>query len=207
MFGISKSIVKSTKGILDKAYASEACVKSAAYRVRRELKGMGLLFDKSRLSKVQVIYEGLTYNGFASFKGIMGFYDPLTRNIHIPAMWPAVLLPEVLPWYHDRCMADVLRHEFGHALEGKYSKFFHDERFIKAFGDEYGENHVAKDGDERNYVSKYARTCTQEDFTETFMLFMKHKAVLPREFARRKAIRTKWETVAAICQDIAKMKK
>ena len=41
MFGISKSIVKSTKEILDKAYASEACVKSAAYRVRRELKGMG----------------------------------------------------------------------------------------------------------------------------------------------------------------------
>ena len=207
MFGINKGFVKKTVKTLGKAYASESCVKSAAYRVRRELKDMGLLFDKSKMSKVEVVYEGLSPNGFAGFKGYMGFYDPQTKDIHIPAMWPAVLLPEVLPWYHDRCMVDVLRHEFGHALEGKFPKFFHDERFIKAFGDEYGENHVAKDGEERNYVSSYASTYTQEDFAETFMLFMKHKGILPKEFSRRKAIRIKWETVAAICKDIAKLKK
>ena len=104
-------------------------------------------------------------------------------------------------------MVDVLRHEFGHALEGKFPQFFHNERFRKAFGDEYGVIEVAKDGDERNYVSRYARKYTQEDFAETFMLFLKHKGVLPKEFSRRKAIRVKWETVAAICQDIAKKKK
>ena len=104
-------------------------------------------------------------------------------------------------------MTDVLRHEFGHALEGKFSKYFHDERFKKFFGAEYGVIAVARDGDERNYVSNYARKYTQEDFAETFMLFLKHKGVLPREFSRRKAIRLKWETVAAICHEIAKMKK
>ncbi len=85
MFGIT-GWVKKTAGIFDKAYASESSVKSATYHVRRELKDMGLLFDKSRLSKVKVIYEGLSYNGFASFKGIMGFYYPSTQNIHILAM-------------------------------------------------------------------------------------------------------------------------
>ena len=207
MFGINKGFVKKTVKTLVKAYASESSVKSAKYRVRRELKDMGLLFDKSKLSKVEVVYEGLSPNGFVGFKGYMGFYDPLTQDIHIPAMWPAVLLPEVLPWYHDRCMADVLRHEFGHALEGKFPKFFHDERFRKTFGDEYGENHVAKVGEDRNYVSSYASKDTQEDFAETFMLFMKHKGILPKEFSRRKAIRIKWETVSAICKDIVKLKK
>ena len=186
---------------LGNAFASEAGVKSASYRVRRELKDMGLLFTKSRMSKVKVIYEGLCLNGLSGFVGIMGFYDPQTQNIHIPAIWPAALLP----WYKERCMTDVLRHEFGHALEGKFSRFFHDERFKEAFGAEYGEIFVG--GNERNYVSDYARKYTQEDFAETFMNFLKFKGVLPRKFSRRKAIRVKWEAVAAICQDIAKCKK
>ncbi|MBR0459548.1 MAG: hypothetical protein IJJ26_09950 [Victivallales bacterium] len=66
---------------------------------------------------------------------------------------------------------------------------------------------MAKEGDERNFVSAYARTSTQEDFAETFMFFLKYRGVLPKEFSRQKAIRLKWETVDAICQDIAKLKK
>ena len=207
MFGAKKSISKKAAGwlveALDNVYVSEAGVKSALYRVRRELKDMGLLFANSRMSRVEVVYEGLSRAGLVSFVGIMGFYDPQTQSIHIPATWPAALLP----WYKERCMVDVLRHEFGHALEGKFPQFFHDERFRRAFGGEYGVIEVAKDGDERNYVSSYARKYTQEDFAETFMLFLKHKGVLPKEFSRRKAIRVKWDTVAAICQNIAKKKK
>ena len=195
-----KTLVKMAKDHLGDVFATQAEFKSALYRVRRELKDMGLLFPKSRLSRVKVIYD---INGLSGCVGIMGFYDPQTQSIHIPAFWPAALLP----WYKGRCLVDVLRHEYGHALEGKFSRFFHDERFIKAFGAEYGEIAVSKDGDERNYVSDYARKYTQEDFAETFMLFMKHKGVLPRQFSRRKAIRVKWEAVAAIYQDIAKMKK
>ena len=201
--GAKMAFAKKAAERLDNAYASETGVKSALYRVRSELKDMGLLSQNSRLSKVKVIHDGLSVNGLSGFVGIMGFYDPQTQNIHIPAIWPAALLP----WYKERRMTDVLRHEFGHALEGKFSKFFHDERFRKAFGGEYGVIAVARDGDERNYVSSYARKITQEDFAETFMLFMKHKGILPRELSRRKAIRLKWETVAAICQDIAKCKK
>ncbi len=201
--GAKMFLAKKAVERLDNAYASETGVKTAFYRVRRELRDMGLLFLNSKLSKVKVIHDGLSVNGLSGFVGIMGFYDPQTQNIHIPAIWPAALLP----WYKERCMTDVLRHEFGHALEGKFSKFFHDERFRKAFGGEYGMIVVARKGDDRNYVSNYASKYTQEDFAETFMLFIKHKGVLPRQFSRKKAIRLKWETVAAICQDIAKMKK
>ena len=131
--GAKMAFAKKAAERLDNAYVSETGVKSALYRVRRELKDMGLLFAKSKLYKVKVIHEGLSFNGLSGFVGFMGFYDPQTQNIHIPAIWPAALIP----WYKERCMTDVLRHEFGHALEGKFSKYFHDERFKKAFGDEY----------------------------------------------------------------------
>ena len=201
--GIKKLFTPKAAKRLENVYVSESGVKSAFYRVRRELKDMDLLFEKSRMSKVKVIWELLSIEALGSFVGIMGFYNPQTQDIHIPAIWPAALLP----WYKERGLTDVLRHEFGHALEGKFSKFFHDENFKKAFGAEYGEIEVAREGDERNYVSDYARKYTQEDFAETFMFFLRHKGVLPKEFSRRKAIRAKWDAVASICHSIAKMKK
>ena len=201
--GEKKTFAKKAVERLDNVYISESGVKSALYRVRRELKDFGLLFTNSRLSKVKVIHEGATFNGLASFMGIMGFYDPQGKDIHIPAIWPAALLP----WYKERCMADVLRHEFGHALEGKFPKFFHDRRFKKAFGDEYGETKVSENDEEWNYVSNYARKNTQEDFAETFMLFLKYTGVLPTKFSQQKAILVKWKTVAAICRAIANLKK
>ena len=195
--GIVVKAVKNVKGTLKKAWVPEATVKSATARVRRELKDLGLLSPESRMDEVEVIYGRWDPSGFVK---IMGFYSFEDNNIHIPAFFP----PALLPWYKDRCITDVLRHEFGHALADKYPKFFHDKRFRKAFGDEYGRVKVAGDGD---FVSPYARTFTQEDFCETFMLFLKHKGVLPKEYAYREAIRAKWEAVAAICSDIAELRK
>ena len=197
--------VKKVKDTLKNLWASEATVKSATVRVRRELTYWGLLFPGSRLDNVKVIHGGIWAN-IISLRGYVGFYQFGVQEIHIPASYPAGLLP----WNEDRrCMVDVLRHEFGHALADKYSQFFHDERFKKAFGGTYGRVKVAKEGDKDNYVGDvdYARTFTQEDFCETFMFFLKHKGVLPREFAWREAIRAKWEAVAAICSDIANLRK
>ena len=44
-----------------------------------------------------------------------------------------------------------------------------------------------------------------EDFAETFMLYMKHKGNLPKEF-RRKAIKAKWAAVKSICEKVAAKK-
>ena len=197
MTGAIGGAVEKVKGLLKKAWTSKATVKSATVRVRRELTYWGLLFPGSRMDEVEVIYGRWNLSGFVR---IMGFYLFGVQEIHIPAFYPAGLFPGD----KGRCITDVLRHEFGHALADKYSQFFHDKRFKKAFGDEYGRIKVAEDGD---YISPYARTFTQEDFCETFMLFLKHKGVLPREFAWREAIRAKWEAVAAICSDIAELRK
>ena len=40
---------------------------------------------------------------------------------------------------------------------------------------------------------------------KTFMLHMKHKGKLPKEF-RRKAIKAKWATVKEICETVATKK-
>ena len=37
------------------------------------------------------------------------------------------------------------------------------------------------------------KAITQEDFAETFMLFVKHKGKIPARFAKRTVIRKKWK--------------
>ncbi len=191
-----KSLAKATgaygKKILDNIYVSESTVRAAFNRVRRELKAMGLLWPQSPLDKTQCHYVKWT---LVVFLGYMGFYSFEDHDIHVPAFY----LPAVLPQYKGRCITDVLRHEFGHALADAYPQYFHCKHFKDAFGGFYGRLKVAEDGDECNYVSEYARTYTQEDFAETFMLYVKRKGVLPKAFARNEAIRAKWEEVEYIC--------
>ena len=127
-----ESFIKDVSKRLDNVYLSESSLKSAFYKVRRELREMGLMFAYSRLDEVKYVYEKViskeTWDGI---KGYMGFYFPSDGNIHIPAVCSAALNP----WCEKRCITNVLRHEFGHALEGKFPNFFYDERFLKAFGD------------------------------------------------------------------------
>ena len=139
-----KSIIKDATNRFGNVYLSEGSLKSAFYKVRRELREMGLLADGSKLDSVKIIRETFTWDGLST----------------------AVLDPR----YPERRMVDILRHEFGHALSDKYSRYFSDEEIVKAFGDICGDGEAARDDDERNYVSDYARTNASEDFAETFML-------------------------------------
>ena len=58
-----------------------------------------------------------------------------------------------------------------------------------------------------DYVSEYATSATQEDFAETFMLFVKHKGKIPARFAKKPAIRKKWKSVAEIVKRVAAAKR
>ena len=199
-----KSIIKDATSRFGNVYLSEESLKSEFYKVRWESREMGLLADGSKLDNVKIIRETFTWDGLGGmFGGAYGFYHFDDQNIHIPTIRTAVLDPR----YPERRMVDILRHEFGHALSDKYSRFFNDDVFIEAFGDVCGDSVVAKEGDERNYVSDYARTNPSEDFAETFMLYMKHKGKLPKEFSRRKAIKAKWAAVKEICEKVAAKKK
>ena len=57
------------------------------------------------------------------------------------------------------------------------------------------------------YVSEYASSATQEDFAETFMLFVKYKGKIPAKFAKRPVIRKKWKAVAKIVKRVAAAKR
>lgn len=48
---------------------------------------------------------------------------------------------------------------------------------------------------------------TQEDFAETFMLYMKHKGKMPAQFRGKRAIEKKWRAVARIVREIAALGK
>lgn len=161
---------------------------------------MGLLLAGSRLDKVDCYYELFSAGALTGFIEWMGFYDPDDGDVHIPAVCPAGLFP----WWGDRKILDVLRHEFGHALADKYRKFFRGGIFKVAFGASYGEKNVFKGGEwAGDYVSKYATTATQEDFAETFMLYMKYKGKLPARFRGKHVIEKKWKTVGKIAKSIA----
>lgn len=200
----AKAHIKNADYRLGEVWLSEKKLKSSFYKVRSELRDMGLLSDGSKLDNVKIIRETFSYDGLGGmFGGVYGFYHFDDQNIHIPTIRTAPLDPR----YPVRYMVDILRHEFGHALSDKYPYFFNDEVFVGAFGNVCGAYKVAKDGDEKNYVSDYARTNTAEDFAETFLLYMKHKGKLPKEFSRRKAIKAKWAAVKEICEKVAAKKK
>lgn len=187
------------KTLMKKIFVSMEDMEKAFNKVRVELQNMDLLFDGSRLDKVDCYHERFSVGALYGLAA-MGFYDPADQNIHIPAAYP----PGLFPWIADREMPDVIRHEFGHALADKYRKFFRGGIFKAAFGANYGEDKVFNGGDwSDEYVTEYASTMTQEDFAETFMLYMKHKGKMPARYRGKRAIEKKWKTVAKIVKEIA----
>jgi len=190
---------------LKRIYVSFNEMETAFNKVRKELEKMGLLFAGSPLDKVDCYHERFTVGALLGLIGAMGFYDFEDCNIHIPMVYPAGLFPR---WFEERRILDVLRHEFGHALADRYRRFFRGGIFKTAFGASYGEKNVF-DGDDwtDGYVSEYAATMTREDFAETFMLFMKHKGVLPTCYRGNRMIERKWRVVGKIVGGCARLAK
>ena len=188
---------------MKRVFLSMGEMEKAFNKVRKELEAMDLLFDGSRLDKVDCYHERFSIGALYGLVA-MGFYNFADQNIHIPAAYP----PGLFPWLQDREMRDVIRHEFGHALADKYRKFFRGGIFKAAFGASYGEKKVF-DGDDWSdeYVTEYASTKAQEDFAETFMLYMKHKGKLPARYRGKCAIEKKWRTVGRIIREFAALRK
>lgn len=198
---------KGSKGVMAKRYVSLETVEAAFNAVRKELQELGLLSCGSRLDGVNCFHERLSIYGL--WHGFCGNAEGLYGNakedqdIHIPAVTRSGL------WNGDhRVVRDDVRHEFGHALAGKFKKFFHGGIFKEAFGASYGEKKVFVGGDWTNeYVTEYASKMTQEDFAETFMLYMKYKGKMPARYLGKRAIEKKWKTVGRIIREIAALGK
>ncbi len=189
---------------MNKIYTSYAQVSRAYNKVRMELWNLKVLWKGSRLDGVGCTY--LTVAPIAALSGTMGLYQPATKVIEFPSAY----LPIEALWRDLGAKAnalDVFRHEFGHALADLYpGALKKGSAFRTAFGGTYGEAPAEErgvEGWEERYVSEYATSATQEDFAETFMLFVKHKGKMPAKFAKCPAIQKKWETVAEICCRVA----
>ena len=193
-----------SKSPLKRIYTSFDDVTKAYNHVRMELWNIGILWNGSRLDEVQCIYE--LVNLVATFCGWMGYFDCRRggdKNIHFPSTY----LANPFNWVDKNGPRDVLRHEFGHALADRYPETLKRSRlFLSAFGGAYGPT-PAKGTDPVDWkdrcVSAYAAKQTQEDFAETFMLFVKHKGKIPAKFTKKPAIAKKWAAVAEICRRVA----
>ena len=189
---------------MGKIHTSYETVSRAYHKVRMELWDLRVLWDGSKLDQVSC-----TYDSFALIPpvvGIMGLYYPAAKAIKVPA-WYLPIMALFMELSPKNAAIDVLRHEFAHALADLYPRALSDGGlFKKAFGGAYGTN-PAKGTDpddwEDRCVSGYAATATQEDFAETFMLYMKHKGKVPTKFAKKPAIRKKWKAVAKIIRRVA----
>ena len=192
------------KTLVEQIYTSFDEMEDAYNIVRNELVKLGVLWYKSKLDKVEAAY--LTIAPISAVAGYMGFYQPAKKTIE----FPSVYLPIEALWATlspKASAVDVFRHEFGHALADLYPRALSQGGlFREAFGAKYGPKpapEIDPDNWEFDCVSAYAATKTQEDFAETFMLFVKHKGKIPAKFARLPAIRKKWKAVAAIVKAVA----
>ncbi len=164
--------------------------------VQRELRAVGLMQPGDELSSVECEWHPCGVGSFAVTG--YGFSDCATegyywnRTIHLPA-WGY--------WFRS-CdgFRNVVRHEFGHAIAEMNKALFKSELFRKAFGAPYGKREVRrfKLNPWETCVSKYASSYSQEDWAETFMLFIQHKGKLPARFQGLPAIEAKWQTTRKI---------
>jgi hypothetical protein len=193
------------KTLVDQIFTSFKEVTKAYNQARDDLIELGLLWRGSKLDKVQCFYESVA--PLSAVTGTMGYFDESKddRNLHFPSLF----LP--FGWllgrrYEKSIPVDVIRHEFGHALATLYPRALSQGGlFREAFGAKYGPDpapEIDPDNWEFDCVSKYAAKKTQEDFAETFMLFVKHKGKMPRQFAGKPAIKKKWAAVAEIVKRV-----
>ena len=94
----------------------------------------------------------------------------------------------------------MIRHEYGHAIADNHRGLFRSKRFAIAFGQPH-ESCVASKYDAAHHVSTYAATEAGEDYAETFMLYLRHRGVLPKKHTTV-MVRRKWQFMHALCRAI-----
>ncbi|RME19756.1 MAG: hypothetical protein D6806_17720 [Deltaproteobacteria bacterium] len=101
-------------------------------------------------------------------------------------------------------LADIIRHEYGHAVAHHYRGLIRSRRFSDAFGASYFSD-TSFEYDEDFHVTEYAASEPAEDFAEVFMLYLKHDGRLPASYSTP-WIRKKWAFVRQLSTMIRKGK-
>lgn len=190
--------------------------------VQWDLWKRGVLWEGSKLGQIKLKYHQRAVGDRPDFRNIRDILTTAAsdigkfirgksgRKLSTEGYWwnGYIHIPHYGFWLgRQASIEDVIRHEFGHALADLYPRALSKGGlFRKAFGGTYGPTPVEErgvEGWEDRYVSEYATSATEEDFAETFMLFVKHKGKMPRQFAGKPAIKKKWAAVAEIVKRVA----
>lgn len=168
---------------------TRARLNRATQKVASELNRRGLWTDRLREVPVVLVPVGVAY-GWIWYGG--------TGEICVPRV-SLLKLHDFLTGSYTS-LADVLRHEFGHAVTDTHRGIFRSRRFTMAFG----RSHESNDRSEyapATHISRYAATNPSEDFAENFMHFIRCRGTLPSKYAAP-AIRRKWEFICDLCHAI-----
>lgn len=173
----------------------------------------GLWYARSALSKTQVVLCKLPPPEFWDAAGFFVNEASFTYrafgcepgHIYIPA-WIKLNRGQ------DRgSLRDVLRHEFGHALAYHHPGAVRRTRaFVGAFAARYDEAWPEPPGNREDFVTAYAMSSPDEDFAETFMVWLRGFANCeggsrPRPLPPRRmtpALRAKFRFVRDVCRKV-----
>jgi len=167
---------------------------TANLAVTRELSALGFWDEATAQTETYLTLAGMAY-GYQMYNG--------SGEILIPAISLA-RLGEKLMKQKRVALRDILRHEFAHAYAHTHPEKVNKQTFERVFGGPHTlDTRLAQDFDPSRHVSEYAATMPMEDFAEVFMLYVKHKGLLPATLDTP-AIRKKWNFVAALPLNLPK---
>jgi len=164
----------------------------ANWQVTAEMEKLGLWC--SELDDIDVWLVPVSFHCY-------GWFQP-KGDIYIPAVTGANLC-DFITSKHTH-LADVLRHEWSHALADRRPELVDCKRFIRTFGGGYESPHPVWEYHPDYHLTPYAATQPCEDFAETFHFYLRHKGRLPLRLADKSKISRKWEFVEWMAKQIAR---
>lgn len=158
-------------------------------QVTAELTKLGFWSD--RLDEVTVYWITGSWSCYGWYQG----------HIYIPAITGANLA-DLIVGRHTR-LADVLRHEWAHALADRCPALMDTKRFVRLFGGPYESLDAVSAYDTDDHLTKYSATRPCEDFAEVFHYYLRHKGRLPVRLLNKPKIIRKWEFIQSLAKRIS----
>lgn len=169
-------------------FVSRVCLSRASLKVAAELACHGIWSQRLQAVPVKLVPVGTAY-GWHCYHCV--------GEICVPRVSLAKLRDLLSGSYTG--VADVVRHEYGHALHNSHRGLFRSRRFSEAFGRAH-DSTVHEDYNPALHVSPYAATAACEDFAETFMFYLRRKGKVPIQSTP--ALSMKWHFIGELCRAI-----